>query len=208
MNPAEMMAALNDVVVQGKARFVGCCNFPAWLVAHANAIADREGWAKLVCNQVPYNLIERGIEVEILPQAAAERIAIPVYRPLLIGLLAGKYRPGEPLPADLRGQSDERIGRWLNQYSAGFRAFNQLAADLGLHPVQLAIAWVRFTSEAIFPIVGVSALRQLQPTLDAFAIDLTEDQYQAITGMFDTEVKEETGGRFPALRRIVGLTDG
>ena len=207
MNPAEMMAALNDVVTQGKARFVGCCNYPAWLLAHSNAIAEREGWAKLVCNQVPYNLVERGIEVEILPQAAAEGIAIPVYRPLLIGLLAGKYHPGEPLPADSRGQTDERIARWLDQYSAGFRAFNQMAADLGLHPAQLAIAWTRFTSEAIFPIVGVSSLGQLQATIDAFDFHLSADQYAAITAMFDTAVKEEAGGRFAGLRRVVGLTD-
>jgi aryl-alcohol dehydrogenase-like predicted oxidoreductase len=205
MRPAEIMAALNEVVVQGKARFVGCCNYPAWLVAHSNAIAEREGWAKLVCNQVPYNLIERGIEVEILPQAAAERIAITVYRPLLIGLLAGKYRPGEPLPADSRGQSDERIGRWLEKHGSGFRAFNQLAADLGLHPAQLAIAWTRYAGATIFPIVGVSALGQLQATIDAFNFDLTPDQYQAITAMFDTAMKEEAGGRFPELRRVVGL---
>ena len=45
MNPTAMMAALNDVVQAGKARFVGCCNYPAWLLAHFNGIADRNGWA-------------------------------------------------------------------------------------------------------------------------------------------------------------------
>jgi aryl-alcohol dehydrogenase-like predicted oxidoreductase len=205
MNPAEIMAALNDVVTQGKARFVGCCNYPAWLLAYSNAIADREGWPRLVCNQVPYNLIERGIEVEILPQAAAEQIAITVYRPLLIGLLAGKYRPGAPLPADSRGQSDERIAHWLAKYEDGFRAFNRMAADLGLHPAQLAIAWVRHAPGTPFPIVGVSALAQLQASIDAFEVDLTADQIQALSAMFDTEVKEETGGRFPGLRRLAGL---
>lgn len=76
-----MMEALNDVVVQGKARYVGCCNFPAWLLAHCNAVAQENGWAKLTCNQIPYNPIERGVEVEVLPQAVAERIAVTVYRP-------------------------------------------------------------------------------------------------------------------------------
>jgi 1-deoxyxylulose-5-phosphate synthase len=56
MNPTEMMGALNDVVQQGKARFVGCCNFPAWLFAHFNAIAQQNDWPKLVCNQIPCEL--------------------------------------------------------------------------------------------------------------------------------------------------------
>jgi len=63
MHPVEMMEALNTVVTQGKARYVGFCNCPAWLFAHYNSIATANGWAKLVCNQVPYNLLERGIEV-------------------------------------------------------------------------------------------------------------------------------------------------
>ncbi|OUC07540.1 hypothetical protein RY27_14310, partial [Litorilinea aerophila] len=83
MRPLEIMEALNQVVTQGKARFVGCCNYPAWLLAHSNAIAARNGWAPLVCNQVAYNIIERGVEVEILPQAMAEGIAITAYRPLV-----------------------------------------------------------------------------------------------------------------------------
>ena len=78
MRPKEIMEALNGVVTQGKARYVGCCNYPAWLFAHSNAIAERNGWARLVCNQVAYNLIERGVEIEILPQAVAEQ-----ERPLL-----------------------------------------------------------------------------------------------------------------------------
>jgi len=103
MNPEEVMEALNNVVGQGKARHVGCANYPAWLFAHSNAIAARHGWAPFVCNQVAYNVFERGIEVEILPQAAAERVAITAYRPLAEGLLTGKYRAGAPLPDGSRG---------------------------------------------------------------------------------------------------------
>ncbi len=86
MRPEEIMRALSEVVAAGKARFVGCCNFPAWLVAHCNGIAAANGWPKLVNNQVAYNIIERGIEVEILPQAVAEHIAITAYRPSSHGL--------------------------------------------------------------------------------------------------------------------------
>ena len=85
MKPAEIMEALNTVVKSGKARYVGCCNYPAWLLAHHNAIAAENGWPRLISNQVAYNIIERGVEVEIFPQAVAEKIAITPYRSLVQG---------------------------------------------------------------------------------------------------------------------------
>ncbi len=208
MRTVEMMEALNAVVKSGKARYVGCCNFPAWLLAHCNAIAERNGWAPLVCNQIPYNLIERGVEVEVLPQAVAERIAITVYRPLLMGVLAGKYRPGEPLPVDSRGYGDKRVPGWVERYGEGLRRFAQFAADHGLHPAQLAVCWVRRSPATTCPIVGSSSLNQIRATVEAFDFDLTAEQYAEVTGLFDTAVKEETGGNFPNLRRALDLVEG
>ncbi len=205
MKTYEMMEALNDVVNAGKARHVGCSNFPAWLVAHCNAIAQREGWAPLVCNQVPYNLIERGIEVEVLPQAVADKIAIMAYRPLLMGVLAGKYGAGEILPEDSRGYSDKRVPVWLEKFGDGLGRFNQFAADRGLHPAQLATAWVRHTPGLTAPIVGVSSLRQFQSSLGAFEAELTPDEYTEIADMFDAAVKEESGGSYAGLRRAYDL---
>jgi aryl-alcohol dehydrogenase-like predicted oxidoreductase len=205
MNTLAMMEALNTVVTQGKARFVGCCNFPAWLVGHCNAIAERNGWAKLVGNQIPYNLIERGVEVEVIPQAVTENIAITTYRSLALGLLTGKYQPGQPIPDDSRGQSDKRVGEWLEKYADAIRGFYQFAADRNLHPAQLAVAWVRHSPGVAAPIVGVSSERQLQASIDAFDVVLSADEYAELTGMFDTAVKEETGGNFPNLRRMTTL---
>lgn len=203
-----MMQALNDAVQAGKVRFIGCCNFPAWLLAHCNAVAQANGWAKLVGNQIPYNLIERGAEVEVLPQAAAENIAITTYRSLMLGLLAGKYEPGKPLPTDSRGQSDERIGNWLARFGEGIGQFNQFAVDHDLHPAQLALAWVRHSPGVAAPLVGVSSERQLHASLDAFDVSLSAEEYAEITGMFDTAVKEESGGNFSPLRRSFNLVTG
>lgn len=200
MRPLEMMEALNQVVTQGKARFVGCCNYPAWLLAHSNAIAARNGWAPLVCNQVAYNIIERGVEVEILPQAMAEGIAITAYRPLVQGLLTGKYRWGQPLPENSRGQTSAQLITWLSQYGEGVERFIRFAEARGITPVQLAIAWVRYSPAVTSPIVGVSSLSQLQATIDAFAWDLSPEDYETVTAFFNTEVKEEGLQRFPGLR--------
>ena len=185
MNVPAMMAALNDAVQAGKVRFIGCCNFPAWLFAHCNTVAQENGWAKLVNNQIPYNLLERGVEVEVLPQAIAEKIAITVYRPLLMGVLAGKYSPGSPIPEDSRGFSDKRVADWLARYGDGISAFNQFAADRGLHPAQLAVAWVRKSAGVSNPIAGVSSLNQLQASIDAMSVDLSDDEYGELTGLFD-----------------------
>ncbi|MGI9321786.1 MAG: aldo/keto reductase [Thiogranum sp.] len=200
-----MMQALNNAVVAGKTRFIGCCNFPAWLLAHCNAVAQRNGWAQLVGNQIPYNLIERGAEVEVIPQATAENIVITTYRSLLLGLLTGKYQPGEPLPTDSRGQSDKRIAAWLEKFGAGICQFNQFAADRDLHPAQLAVAWVRHSPGVAAPIVGVSSERQLQASTGAFEVALSAADYAKITEMFDTAVREESGGNFVPLRRALNL---
>ncbi len=207
MRTVEMMEALNTVVQQGKTRFVGCCNFPAWLVAHCNAIAGRNGWAKLVCNQVPYNLLERGIEVEVIPQAVADRVAITTYRSLAMGMLTGKYTPGQPIPEDSRGQTDDRVAGWLDKYGESISQFYKFAAERNLHPAQLAAAWVRYSPGVTAPIVGVSSQRQLQASIDAFNITLSPDEYTELTGLFDTAVKEESGGSYAPLRRSLNLVD-
>jgi len=212
MDPYEVMEALNDVVQQGKARYVGCCNYPAWLFAHSNAIAQRNGWAPLVCNQVAYNLFERGIEVEILPQAVADNVAITAYRTLAMGLLAGKYSQGQALPIDARGATDSRVITWLTQHGRSIELFKQYAAELGVHAAHLAMAWVRHSPGVTAPIVGVSSLRQLKAALEGFDLVLTDEQHAKITAMFNTEVTEEglqlfpgMNYNFPRLRRNTNL---
>jgi len=199
MVPEEVMRALDTAVASGKARYVGCSNYPAWLFAHSNAIATRHGWAVLSCNQVAYNLIERGIEVEILPQAMAEHVAITAYRPLAGGLLAGKYSAGQAMADNARGQQDSRIVTWLSQHGESIDCFNRFAADRGVDPAQLALSWVRHSLAVTAPIVGVSTVNQLRTVIGAFQFDLSTDEYTEVTRMFDTAVKEEGLQRFPGL---------
>lgn len=206
MHLQEMMHALNDVVVAGKTRFIGFCNCPAWVFAHCNNIAAANGWARLICNQVPYNLLERGIEVEILPQAIAEKIAITTYRALVIGLLAGKYTAGQPLPADTRGETDARVPAWLAKYGDGIERLKKFAAGRGVPPSHVATAWVCAKPGVSAPIVGVSSSAQTLTAIDGFSLELTPGELDELTSYFDTEVKEEAGGKFPELRRALDLS--
>lgn len=205
MRPREVMQALDAVVKQGKARYVGCCNYPAWLYAHSNALAERNGWPQLTCNQVPYNLIERGIEVEILPQAVAEQVAILTYRPLVMGLLAGRFRVGEPFTARPGSLRDARTAAWLEKYGPALEAVIRFAAERGRHPAHIATAWLRHSPGVTAAVMGVSTEKQLHETVGAFDFRLTDDEYAQVTALFDTAVKEEAGGKFPDLRRSLDL---
>jgi 1-deoxyxylulose-5-phosphate synthase len=200
MNLTEMMGALNEVLQSGKAKLVGCCNFPAYLLASANAVAAGNGWAKLACNQVAYNLIERGVEVEILPQAILEGLAITAYRPLAVGLLSGKFQPGMKMDAATRGASDSRVITWLSQHGGEIKNFLQFAENKNVSPAQLAVAWVAHSPAITAPIVGVSSVSQLESSAKAADVQLSEDEYQALTATFHTEVMEEGLQIFPGLK--------
>jgi 1-deoxyxylulose-5-phosphate synthase len=200
MNLTEMMGALNEVVTSGKTRLVGCCNFPAYLLASANAIAAAHGWAQLRCNQVAYNLIERGVEVEILPQALLEEIAITAYRPLAMGLLTGRLLPGMPMDAAARGATDSRVLTWLSQHGRSVERFVAYARRRGVEPAQLAAAWVMHNAAVTQPILGVSSLAQLESGACVAEVKLAEEERQEITELFQTEVSEEGLQRFPGTR--------
>lgn len=200
MDPTEIMGALHTVVESGKTRYVGCCNFPAWLLAHHNAVAAANGWPRLINNQIAYNIIERGVEVEIFPQAVAEKIALTAYRSLIQGLLTGKYRWGQALPANTRGQTSAQIITWLSQYGESVERFIAFAQARGISPTTLAVAWVRHARAITAPIIGVSSLPQLEEALESFDYDLSDEDYKQVTYLFDTEPKEEGLQRFPGLR--------
>ncbi|MEX1020544.1 MAG: aldo/keto reductase [Litorilinea sp.] len=200
MNPTEIMGALNEAVESGKTRYVGCCNFPAWLLAHHNAVAAANGWARLINNQIAYNIIERGVEVEIFPQAVTENIALTAYRSLVQGLLTGKYRWGKPLPENTRGQTSAQIITWLSTYGESVDRFIAFAEARGITPTTLAIAWVRHAQAITAPIIGVSSLPQLEDALESFDYELSDADYKEVTYLFNTEPQEEGLQRFPGLR--------
>ncbi|NMB94918.1 MAG: aldo/keto reductase [Flexilinea flocculi] len=200
MDLVEMMESLNQVVHSGKARNIGVCNFPAYLLAAGNRIAQERGLKKLNCNQVAYNLIERGVEVEILPQAILEKIAIMAYRPLAIGLLTGKFSQGMKMDPATRGATDARVITWLSDYGKSVDRFVHFAEKKGVKPAQLAAAWVCHSPAITAPIIGVSSTRQLLSSVEAINVELSDEDYNTVTEIFPTEVWEESLQLFPGLK--------
>jgi len=204
MNPLAMMTELSKVVRAGKARFIGVSNFPAWLIAHFNAVgASLPGTPRFVNNQIPYNLIERGAEIELLPQAVAENIAITCYRPLMAGVLSGKYHTGAA-PTDTRAETDTRIPKWAAGFDAGVKKLMEIASGKGVPPSNIALAWLRSRPGVTCPIVGVTRLAQLTEALGGFEVELSPEEQTLLADAFGSEVKEVSEFYGP-LRRKLGL---
>jgi len=199
MNLDEMMRALDDLVKQGKILYPACSNFPAWLVMRTQWVAEIGRYAPLVCGQYPYNLIERGLEIELLPMAKMMNFGITIYRPIAIGVLTGRYLEGRP--ADTRAEKDERIDKWMTTYRDGVEKLSAFAKENKQSCTSVANAWVASHPAVTSVIVGVSKLTQLQDNLKGCDWKLTDDQRNQVSAFFDTEVKEEAGGGFPGWRR-------
>lgn len=180
----ETLRVLDDLVSQGKILYLGASNFAAWQVSKALGIADRHGWSRFHCLQPMYNLVKRQAEVEILPMAMAENLGVISYSPLGGGLLTGKYgkaaRPDQGRLVENRMYQTRYGDGWM--YDVADK-FNALAAELGVHPVSLAVAWVEAHPGITAPIIGARNLEQLQPSLEAANIDITPELWEQISSI-------------------------
>lgn len=199
MNLEEMARALEHLIASGKVLYPACSNFPAWVLTRTLWIEELAGFAPMIAGQYPYNLIERGVEVELLPAAKALGVGITVYRPLAIGVLTGKYAGAAP--AEARGESDERIPRWNRRYARGVRRLGEYAEKRGHVPGEAAIRWVCSHPAVSSAIVGVSRMEQLEANLRAFEWEMSDADRARLGGYFPTAVWEEGGGAFVDWRR-------
>jgi aryl-alcohol dehydrogenase-like predicted oxidoreductase len=180
----ETLRALDDLVRTGKVLYPAVSNFAAWQVTKALGIQAARGLRPLVAMQPMYNLLKRQAESEILPMARSERLAVFPYSPLAGGLLSGKYGP-DTRPESGRGVDNlmyaTRYGDPSNFEIAG--AFTALAAELGHHPVTLAVAWVAAHPAVTAPLLGARDLEQLQPALAALEIDMTDELRDRVSAL-------------------------
>lgn len=180
----ETLRALDDLVRQGKILYPAASNFAAWQIMKALGISLHDTLARFEVIQPMYNLAKRQAEVEILPMAFAEKLAVTPYSPLGGGLLSGKYtrqarpdkgrlvenkmyqtRYGDPAVYDLAGQ------------------FSEFARQHGFQPAALAIAWVGSHPAVTAPIIGARSLEQLEGCLAAAEIQLTPDLRAQISAL-------------------------
>lgn len=179
---AETMGTLNDLVRRGLVRYIGCSNMAAWQLARCQRVAEREHWARFVCIQSAYNALNRSIESEILPLCAEDGLGVVAYNPLAGGMLTGKYRRGEAMPAGARLTAFQ--GYYDRYYTAEatsiVEAFGLAARERGVTPAQLALAWVLGEPRVTCPIMGARNLEQFNDTVGGLDIHLTAEERNAL----------------------------
>jgi aryl-alcohol dehydrogenase-like predicted oxidoreductase len=183
----ETLRALDLVVRQGKALYIGVSNWAAWQIATALGISRREALAAFSCVQPMYSLVKRQAEVEILPLARAEGLGVISYSPLGGGLLSGKYG-AERRPEHGRLVENRMYAARYREkaYYAAAETFAALARELGVHPVTLAVAWVKAHPAMTAPIVGARNVEQLEPSLAAAEFPMTEELYARVASVVPT----------------------
>ncbi len=181
----ETLAALTDLVRQGKVRYIGSSTFPAWKVAEALLTSEFKGYARLTSEQPPYNLLDRRIENELIPLAQAYRLAILPWSPLAQGLLVGRYPLDGSLPPDSRasvigGIYAQRVNRRGVEVGA---QLVRIAPEHGLTPAQLALLWVKDQPGVTAPIYGPRSLDQLEEVLPVLEMSLTPEARTALDAL-------------------------
>jgi aryl-alcohol dehydrogenase-like predicted oxidoreductase len=181
----ETLRALDDLVRQGKVRYVGCSNYPAWQVALALGHSARLGLARFDCVQPRYNLLYREIEAELLPLCRDQGVGVIAYNPLAGGLLTGKYTWQQQPPAGTRFSLGGKTGPLYRErywHQAQLQAVEHLKpffAARGKALVSVAVAWVLAQPGVTAAIVGASRPEQLTDTLAGAGLALGAEELAA-----------------------------
>jgi len=177
----ESLCAVNTLVEQGKVLYLGISNFAAWQVATAIGITRLKNLAPLVCIQPMYSLVKRQAEVELLPLAAHEHLAVFPYNAIAAGLLTGKYLRGE---SGRLHEAEMYRQRYDNpQYVEVTKRFVSYAQQKQVSPAALAVAWVMSHPAVTASIVGARNLEQFRDTLQCLDMQLSEEERDAITAL-------------------------
>jgi aryl-alcohol dehydrogenase-like predicted oxidoreductase len=179
----ETLGAVDHAVATGRARYAGISNYSGWQTAQA--VTFQRAWpgrAPLISTQMEYSLLQRGIEREVLPCAAALGLGLLPWSPLGRGVLTGKYRTG--VPADSRAASPHFasfIERYLDDRSRSIvDALHTAAEGLDAAPVEVALAWVRDAPGVTAPIVGARTAAQLRGSLTSERLTLPTEIRSAL----------------------------
>jgi aryl-alcohol dehydrogenase-like predicted oxidoreductase len=177
----ETLRTLNDLVRQGKVRYIGCSNYAAWQIAKSNAICDKMNLEKYIAVQSQYNLLRREIENEIMPFCKSEEVGIMVYSPLGRGMLTGKYKMGSELPENSRGAHGEQL---LKNYftERDYKLVEEYAEIAKANDVtlpKLAMSWVVSHPQVSSAIIGASKPYHVTDAVEAI-------EWKAPDGLFET----------------------
>ena len=176
----EIVRTLNDIVDTGKVRYVAICNWPAWMIAQAQAIAKYNGWHQFIGLQHHYSAATRDIEHELVPMAEAHNLAIFPWSPLSGGFLTGKYtREGDKSDNGRRSNFDFPPIDKEKAYDL-VDVMAEIGGQYDASPAQVALAWVRQQPGITSTIIGAKTIDQLNDNIHSVDINLSKADLKKI----------------------------
>jgi aryl-alcohol dehydrogenase-like predicted oxidoreductase len=173
----ETLGALDDLVRDGKVRYIGCSTQPAWLVMEGLMASELKGYCRYVSEQPPYNLLDRRIENELVPMCQRHGLGIICWGALGMGVLAGRYTDHEGYPADSRaarrgGFYADRVTRRGIEIA---REFAKIAGRIDISAAQLALLWCKDQPGITAPLLGTRTLEHLEHLLPVAEMSLDDE---------------------------------
>ena len=176
----EIWQAIDVLVQQGKVVYSGSSNFPGWMIARANEQAARRGGLGLISEQSIYSLVNRHIELEVIPAAQHYGLGIIPWGPLAGGLLAGVLGK----TAETGRRSAPHIAEAAEKHRAQLERYEAMAADKGVSAANLGLAWLLHQPGVTGPIIGPRTLAQLDDAVGALDIVLDESELAELDALF------------------------
>lgn len=178
----ETLRAMDNLVQQGKVRYIGCCNHTGSLITEALWLADKHNYAPYACIQNPYNLLERhNMETDLMPVADKFGLGIMTYSPLAVGLLTGQFRRGQTLPeGSLWANRKDRFETYMTERADNaIQTIVDIANEHSATPAQIAIAWL-LDHDNIVPILGPDQPEHVDDVFGALDIQLSQEQREQL----------------------------
>lgn len=179
--PEEPIKAIDILIKQGKVRYLGCSNYPAWLVCKGLWYSDVKNLASFMCVQTRYNLLFRHEERELLPFCREENVGVTTYAPIEGGLLSGKYKRGSSLAVEGRDMARSAVEEGLIPEAWDvIDKLCEIAEERGKTPSQIALAWILSRPAITAPVIGVTKRKQLDDNLVASGLELSADEVRRL----------------------------
>lgn len=188
----ETLSALNDLVREGKVRYIGSSNFSGWQIADAAWISRTEHLAPFIAAQNEYSLVDRAVEREVIPACERFGVGMLPYFPLASGLLTGKYRRGQPAPEGTRLAGSPRAGEVLsNQNFEIVEGLERFAEERGISLLDVAIGGLAAQPAVDSVIAGATKPEQIEANVAAGAWIPTSDDLAEINRVAPPPPREE-----------------